>query len=219
MHVIAVLDIRGGVVVRGVGGRRSEYRPLVSQLTTATDPLGVARAVRDRYGLSELYLADLDAIDGAEPRWDEYRRLRANGFRLWVDAGARTRRDVSRFGGHVDRVVAGSETLAELPSPDLTDGTVFSQDLRDGRPLGRYSAADAIAAGIRRVIVIDLARVGVGCGVGTEAFVGRFGRQNPGVEIYVGGGVRDREDIVRLERIGVTGVLVASMLHRTDTKL
>src|SRR3954451_24567824 len=48
MQIIPVLDIQGGIVVRAIGGRRSEYRPLVSRLTDSTEPLAVAHAMRAR---------------------------------------------------------------------------------------------------------------------------------------------------------------------------
>ena len=67
MQIVPVLDILGGEVVRAIGGRRSEYRPLVSKQTNSTDPVEVASAFRTRYGFSEIYVADLDAIAGAEP--------------------------------------------------------------------------------------------------------------------------------------------------------
>src|SRR5579872_5647704 len=47
MRIVPVLDLLGGVVVRGVGGRRREYRPVVSRLTPSCDPLDVARAFAD----------------------------------------------------------------------------------------------------------------------------------------------------------------------------
>src|SRR5262249_61384230 len=67
MRLIPVLDVRDSMVVRGVGGRRSEYRPVVSRLTSSTAPLDVARALVDSFHPRELYLADLDAIGGAGP--------------------------------------------------------------------------------------------------------------------------------------------------------
>ncbi len=70
MRVIPVLDIMGGVVVRGVAGRRSEYRPIESSLCSSCDPPVVARAIVERFGLAEFYIADLDAISGAEPAWN-----------------------------------------------------------------------------------------------------------------------------------------------------
>src|SRR5947209_19648396 len=62
MQIIPVLDLMGGRVVRGVAGRRSEYRALTSALTASSKPLDVARAFRLHFGLATLYVADLDAI-------------------------------------------------------------------------------------------------------------------------------------------------------------
>ncbi|MFM8221178.1 MAG: nickel transporter, partial [Planctomycetaceae bacterium] len=45
MQVIPVLDLLGGVVVRGVAGQRDSYRPIVSQLVDGAEPLAVARAL------------------------------------------------------------------------------------------------------------------------------------------------------------------------------
>src|SRR5712691_8235104 len=89
MRVIPVLDIKNGVVVRGIGGRREQYRPIVSKLTTSCRPADVARSFCDRLGLAEIYLADLDAIAGAPPSWRIYGEIRSLGCRLWVDAGVR----------------------------------------------------------------------------------------------------------------------------------
>ena len=77
MRVIAVLDIMGGVVVRGIAGRRSEYRPIRSSLCSSSEPAAVARAIVERFGLQEFYIADLDAIAGGEPAWGVYEQIAA----------------------------------------------------------------------------------------------------------------------------------------------
>src|SRR5262249_52677780 len=84
MRIIPVLDVMKGQVVPGVGGRRHEYRPIVSRLTSATDPVGVAQALAAHFGWRDFYLADLDAILGAAPAFELYRALRGAGFSLWV---------------------------------------------------------------------------------------------------------------------------------------
>src|SRR5690348_1439799 len=113
MRIVPVLDVQGGVVVRGVGGRRLEYRPLVSRLTASCRPLEVAEAFRAHFGLDELYLADLDAIAGGTAALELYAALQARGFRLWVDAGLRTAAmGIPLAAGGVERLVAGLETLA-----------------------------------------------------------------------------------------------------------
>ena len=87
MRVLPVIDLLGGQVVRGVAGRREEYRPIVSRLTSSTRPLDVARGFREHLRLDELYLADLDAIAGKRAAVDVCAALLSDGFRLWVDAG------------------------------------------------------------------------------------------------------------------------------------
>jgi phosphoribosylformimino-5-aminoimidazole carboxamide ribotide isomerase len=227
MRLIPVLDVRNGVVVRGVGGRRSEYRPVVSRLASSTVPLDVARALVDRFHPRELYLADLDAIGGETPAFDVYRGIRELGVRLWVDAGVRdahTAHAMVRAAGC--DVVAGLETV---PSADALgnisgavgpDRVVFSLDLRDAVPLRDWGeqrpfaiAATAIGAGINRLIVLDLARVGGGAGTGTEELCREIASTYPHVEVIAGGGLAGPEDLKRLEACGVRGVLVASALH------
>src|SRR5687768_1417282 len=78
----------GGLVVRGVAGKRDAYRPVESRIAADARPASVARAFRQRLCLSDAYVADLDAIRGAPPAWDVYRELVDCGLRLWVDAGA-----------------------------------------------------------------------------------------------------------------------------------
>ncbi|HEY1381516.1 MAG TPA: HisA/HisF-related TIM barrel protein [Gemmataceae bacterium] len=228
MNFLPVLDIRGGIVVRALAGRRAEYQPLTSRLTDSTDPLAVATAIRDRFGWADVYVADLDSITACRfaPDLALIERFRAAGFRLWLDAGVRTAADADHIAvAGLERVVVGLETLGDLAawreivSRLGAELAVFSLDLRDGRPLAS-APLDAVAAverivtdGGRQLIVLDLARVGLGSGPGTESLCAELVRRHPGLTVYAGGGVRGREDVRRLEAAGVTGVLLASALH------
>jgi phosphoribosylformimino-5-aminoimidazole carboxamide ribotide isomerase len=219
----------GGVVVRGVGGRRHEYRPVVSQLTASCAPVAVGRAFREHLGLSELYVADLDAIGGGAPAVAQYEALRQEGFALWVDAGVRDAAAArSLAGAGVESVVIGLETLrgpAELARAchDLGGRVVFSLDIKGGVPLGDTSAwrepgaggivAEAVAAGVRRLLVLDLAHVGEGDGTGTEELCAALAATHPALELAAGGGVRGLADLRRLAACGVGAALVASALH------
>jgi phosphoribosylformimino-5-aminoimidazole carboxamide ribotide isomerase len=76
------------------------------------------------------------------------------------------------------------------------------------------SVADqAVALGVRRLLVLDLARVGTGKGTGTEGLCARLAARHPGVELSAGGGVRDLSDLRRLRDCGVQAALVAQALH------
>jgi len=219
----------GGRVVRGIRGCRHKYRPIVSQLVPSAAPRDVALALRRAFGFEEIYVADLDAIAGSSPALAPYSSLHDLGLRLWVDAGPSDAASAAILeAADVEQIVFGLETLrgpAELARAYERYGprVIFSLDLRDGEPLGARSTwqhgdaesvvDQAVAAGARCLIVLDLARVGAGEGVGTEELCQRIVRSHPSVEVIAGGGVRGIEDLRLLQSIGVGGVLLASVLH------
>ena len=229
MRIIPVLDLMQGQVVRGIGGRREEYRPIVSRLTSSSEPLAVAEAFRCSFGLTSLYVADLDAIAGGPPALDLYAALLERGFQLAIDAGVCDRQTaLPLVAAEIERIVVGLETLWETdPLKSLCEAygerIIFSLDLKNGVPLGNHAAwhdptpwgiaEAAIQFGVTRLIVLDLAQVGGGQGIGTEELCQRLSRAFPTVELIAGGGVRGREDLVRLQECGVHAALVTSALH------
>jgi phosphoribosylformimino-5-aminoimidazole carboxamide ribotide isomerase len=109
MKVLPVLDLRAGLVVRGIAGRRQDYRPL----TPECHPTWVARFFREQFGLEELYIADLDAFAGKPPALDLFGDLRKIGFQLWVDAGVSDASSAEPlFAAGIETVVVGLETVA-----------------------------------------------------------------------------------------------------------
>jgi phosphoribosylformimino-5-aminoimidazole carboxamide ribotide isomerase len=232
MKVIPVLDIRHGRAVHAVAGDRDHYGPLRSILHGGPDPIALARAGRDAWGLGDLYVADLDAILGeSPPEFSLYRAFHELGLDLWVDAGVRDAGDLpGLLGAGVGRVVAGLETvggpeaLAGIVDEAGADRVAFSLDLREGRPMvdtiPRWGTSDpdelalrAVASGVRRIIRLDLARVGTGRGAGSDA-PGRITVEGGGpLEWFVGGGIAGIGEIRTLSRAGFDGVLVGSALH------
>jgi phosphoribosylformimino-5-aminoimidazole carboxamide ribotide isomerase len=224
----------GGRVVRGIGGRREAYQPIVSQLTESTVPLEVASALLDATGAAELYVADLDAISGRtgiSPSVAEL--LTALPCPIWVDVG---------LGGGTDILdlpplprlcpVVGFETartwgtlLAAQSAPGLGP-VAFSIDLMQGELIGNWRgwglegprdvtglASRAVQLGARTLIVLDLARVGTGSGCGTGPLLRSIRGQHPEIELIAGGGARSWEDIDGLGVAGADAVLVASAIH------
>jgi phosphoribosylformimino-5-aminoimidazole carboxamide ribotide isomerase len=232
MAILPVLDLMQGQIVRAIAGRREEYRPIVSRLAASPEPLAVARAFRAHFGFTEFYLADLDAIEHGFADVETYSRLQSEGFRLWIDAGLRWADDPATstlIEQKEATIVIGLESvegpaeLERLVARIGAERAVFSLDMKGGRPLGRaelWQTADpwsiaqrAMTAGITRLIVLDLAQVGVGAGVGTEDLCRRLKIAYPNVQLTAGGGVRGIDDVRRLEECGVDFVLVASALH------
>lgn len=234
MRLIPVIDLMHGEVVRAVGGRRGEYRPIQSRLCSGAKPVEFGRALVEQFGLATAYLADLDAITGHEPAWPIFEQLTSCGLELWIDAGtgdlARARpMEQARRRGLLARIVIGLETLAsweelgqiagELP----IDSLVFSLDLVHGKPLAREPrvrsttaveiAEQAIEQGIRSIIVLDLAAVGLNAGPSIEDMLQDLAARFPGVRWIGGGGVRHAEDLARLAHAGCDAALVSSALH------
>jgi phosphoribosylformimino-5-aminoimidazole carboxamide ribotide isomerase len=229
MQIIPVLDILHGQVVRGIAGRRHEYRPIVSRWTPSAEPLALALALHEQFTFRDFYLADLDAIAGQAPHFDIYSQLQTAGFRLWIDAGVRQASDAAAIlESGMDCIlgletIAGPHVLRALAAGDHRSRILFSLDLKGGRPLvdsaiwetdNAWSIVSlAVQAGIRRVIVLDLARVGMGQGVGTEELCIRLKETYPRLTVITGGGVAGIHDLRRLEGCGIDAVLVASALH------
>ncbi|HID21933.1 MAG TPA: hisA/hisF family protein [Planctomycetaceae bacterium] len=235
MRILPVLDLRDGIVVHALAGQRHRYRPLVSTITDAVEPLPVAEALARTLGTTALYVADLDAILFERLNLDLYRQLAEAGFRLLLDAGLRDARTVERlFQAGVSQAVAALETLSgprqlqRLCDRHGPDRIVFSLDLREGRPMGdptswgvrpgqtdaaRQIAEAAFACGVRHMIVLDLSAVGCRRGVETFDLCGRLLEEHPDASLFTGGGIRNREDLERLSRMGIAGALIATALH------
>ena len=81
------------------------------------------------------------------------------------------------------------------------------------RPILEIILRQLHRAGVRRVILLDLAFVGTGRGPTTERMCRDIISKHPELEIYIGGGVGGRGDLVKLQACGATGVLAASALH------
>jgi phosphoribosylformimino-5-aminoimidazole carboxamide ribotide isomerase len=233
MPILPVLDLMQGQIVHAVAGRRDGYRPIVSKLAPSADPVAIALALQGKFGFDEFYLADLDAIQNGEPNLYVYRKLQMEGFRLWVDAGVRNGASLTLkmlIIANIPNIILGLESvenpdeLRHMVGRIGSDRAVFSLDLKDGKPLadGHHWATDdafaiahrsILSMGVRRMIALDLARVGVGQGSGTEELCIRIKQAHPAVSLSAGGGVRGIDDVRRLDGLGIDHVLVASALH------
>lgn len=232
--MIPVLDVSRGGAVHARGGDRAHYPELRSVLHPASDPVALARACRERLAATEIYVADLDAIGGDSMNREIYRELAALDVDAWVDAGARTASDVRLIHGLIrGRVIVGSETIGGVgalreigawAAKHTSRRIVFSVDVRGGGALVAPDAnwpsldpfalaAQAVDAGLRTLIVLDLDRVGTRRGLGTVGLINQLVCAYPAIELVVGGGVSSESDIRELAVLGVSAALVGSAVH------
>jgi phosphoribosylformimino-5-aminoimidazole carboxamide ribotide isomerase len=227
VRIIGVIDLKDGKAVHARGGRRDAYAPVSKAAGAAVDGDAVvlARVYLETFGIQELYVADLNAIESGVLQEGTIRAVSALGATVYVDAGVTNVDTAQRLIHTGVRAVIGLETL---PSFDVlkeinrhaSGSTVFSVDLRDGALMNTVkgtvaspeeAARRALAAGVTQIIVLDVARVGTTGGPDIEVLT-RIRAAVPGADILAGGGVRNLEDLKQLAAIGCDGALVASAL-------
>jgi phosphoribosylformimino-5-aminoimidazole carboxamide ribotide isomerase len=233
MRIIPVIDLLGGQVVRGIGGRRELYRPVVSRIAPDARPASVAAALVEQFGLDTVYVADLQAIMDEQPDPAAWREIAATGMRLWLDAGVGNRQTARRVIDLLGPItpdfvlVVGLETLQSLDElREITrqwDVPVVSLDLRAGVPLTPIAtwanptplgiAAELEQYGTHDLIVLDLADVGMGAGTSTLELCRQLRTRSPRQRLIAGGGIRGLDDVRALADAGCEAALVASALH------
>jgi len=216
VKLVAVIDLVRGEVVHARRGERGAYRPVASSLVAGAEPLAVAQALLGVFPFDALYVADLDAIQGQGGNAATLAVLRRRfpGLDIWLDAGIASSEALEACRGSGFTPVLGSESQHGLELLEHAgDGdAVLSLDFRAGIPLGPAGIAERPELWPRRLIALDLARVGSGLGPDLDllASVQRRARE---AEVYAGGGVRDGADLEALRAAGAAGVLLASALH------
>jgi phosphoribosylformimino-5-aminoimidazole carboxamide ribotide isomerase len=234
MKVIPVIDVLNGVTVHGVRGERERYQPVKSVLCKSTDPLMNALTF-ESLGFTSLYLADLDAILRKSANLNVYRQIMtATGLDLMVDAGITdfaSAEDV--LTAKVSKIVVGSETLESLEFLGKAieafgkDRVVISIDLKEGKVM---SVSESIASmdasafaqelmkiGINQIILLDLDRVGTEQGINWSLL--RTILENTKFKVLVGGGIRSIQELEKLKKLGISGALIATILHNGKLKV
>lgn len=225
MRVIPVLDVLEGKVVHAVAGRRSDYLPIRSRITSSVRPADVASDLRRLFPFREVYIADLDAIEGTGENIRDVFAVRDLGYSVYLDCGVQGAGDIDANLKRVERLVIGTETLQSIRELEsacrLHPWVVVSLDFKGDELLARDRSlmgmsparlVEAVCqAGASELIYLDLRRVGTGSGVMSSRLQAILDASE--VPVLVGGGVRDSGDVKALEEAGAAGVLVATAIH------
>ena len=219
-RIIFVLDIINGTTVHAVRGERSKYKPVTgSRVCDSSSPLDIISALSPR----EVYIADLDRLQHLGDNFELIKEI-SGKTRTMADTGAENMKDVEKCANIADTVILGTETA----SLDLIENAAIrfpgrinvSIDMKNGKVLARDMNLEIVPVelvrklndhDIRDIIILDLARVGTGAGIDVD-FLKDIARASSH-DVLVGGGIKDMDDIKALERIGVSGALVATAVH------
>lgn len=224
--IIPVIDLKNGLAVSGQSGNRETYKPLETVFHPSSNPMKIAEALKNQ-GAKEIYIADLDAIDGVGSNLELVESIN-RVLPVMLDCGAHEIETVCKAMEVASKVIVATETLRSLEelheicyrvnknriliSVDVKDDKIFSEHLeldfkRLKEELGELKPS--------AVILLDISRVGTGQGINKE-LIQRFSGLD--ISIIFGGGVTP-SDLAVLSDLGVEKVLVGTVLHQGKMKL
>lgn len=214
MELICALDLKGGQVVHGRAGRRSEYAPLTWGLSPTAEPRGYIEAVQPR----SVYIADLDRIAGVGSHDETVLGLSDLVSRCYIDRGCREPSDML-YAPFITNVI-GTETAGSDPAG--FSGGYLSVDVKDGRVLPEGELPELILSraeewGFSGCIFLHISAVGEECGIDRTG-VERI-RKSTDLPLLYGGGVRDCTDLETLATAGYDGAIIATAIHTKKVPL
>jgi len=232
LQVIPVMDLLDGLIVRAYRGERDKYRPMESPLVNSPHPVKVAKALLHVTGGSDLYVADLNAIQDMEDNLEVLQKVRKETMAtLWIDAGTGCLDEVLYLMSEIPscKVVVGSETLESSEELEKIarkcpmDRVVFSLDIKEGKILTREGSpfwGVSLEEGIgllkeaewEKVIILTLDGVGTGSGLPLQMYE-RAIQRAPEISFYGGGGFSSKNELFALKKLNMAGLLVATALH------
>lgn len=223
MQIIPVIDLLNGVVVHAKKGERQHYQPIQSLLTSSCKPLDIVAALLEIYPFTQLYIADLNAIqktaDAYKTNYNVIEAIaqRYPDLRLWVDAGISNNHELGAWGELNVRLVLGSENFATIDNycslKHHEKNFVLSLDFM---PRGYQGPAELLTQNEhwpQDVIVMSLANVGTNQGANIP-LLGEILNRKKDLNVYAAGGIRDVGDLMLVKQIGVQGALLATALHQ-----
>ena len=128
-RIIPVIDVRKGLAVHAKAGKRETYQPVKSWLASKPDPVMLAEAFKRIYGFEELYLADLDAIEGsAGVNLNLLNQISTlTGLKVMVDGGFKSLGEAGEAFGYLSLITSGGgnwpKSLRELQPQLRAKGT------------------------------------------------------------------------------------------------
>jgi len=222
-EIWAAIDIKGGRVTTLLKGREG------SQTVWEGDPAFMARRWK-REGANGLHVVDLDAAMGTGSNKEAVRSaMAATNTRVEVAGGIRDAKEAEgwlRLGA--ERVVIGTmayrdgDAFAKLVKMIGTARVVAAVDYSEGKVMhdgwkagGSIPILKAIrqleSAGVSTILTTSIDRDGTGRGADLNTL--KKIRKATEMKILASGGTRDVDEIVRLEEMGVDGVVLGKALY------
>ncbi|MEM3585931.1 MAG: HisA/HisF-related TIM barrel protein, partial [Candidatus Jordarchaeaceae archaeon] len=218
MRVIPVVDILRGEAVQAVRGERQKYLPLKTVIASSSDPKDIALAFQEKFGFNELYIADLDAIQGSGSNLETIKKIhQSTDLRIMVDAGVNNpKKALQVLEAGAEKIIIATETLTSIKQLEECVKVIGKQklvgslDYKQGKILTKsqeimkltpVQAAETFEKkGTGEIIFLELSKVGTLQGSETEILKGII--KTVKIPVLTGGGISNIQDIISLQEIG-----------------
>jgi|Deesub1362A_J573_1020465.scaffolds.fasta_scaffold00028_103 phosphoribosylformimino-5-aminoimidazole carboxamide ribotide isomerase len=216
MKLYFVTDLLNGLVVRGMSGKRQEYKPvnLESELSLpSSNPIEVIEFIKPK----NLYVADLDRIMGKGDNIDTIGKLTTFVDDLIADCGFKDPSEIKKL---KFSPVLGTETfdIRQLERIENPQNVVVSIDILDSildASSSFKSWLDMVdflnSFRLKGTIILTLKKVGTSSSLDWRLLEKAIEvSTNP---VFGGGGVRSLEDVEKAKEIGCYALLVSTAVH------
>ncbi|WP_062147811.1 HisA/HisF-related TIM barrel protein [Beggiatoa leptomitoformis] len=223
MQIIPVIDLLDGIVVHARAGERAHYHAIQSPLATSAEPIAIVAGLLQFYPFTNLYIADLNAIQQRGDNLASLRQLHQHFPHLnyWVDSGIRHVQHYQSWQtAALGTAIIGSENQTDLThyqsllDTATAEGFILSLDFHHDQFLGLPALWTHPKLWASRLILMNLNKVGVAQGVDETRLRILQQQLPPTSQLYAAGGVRNIDDLHRLQQLDVAGVLIATAIHQ-----
>lgn len=227
--IIPVIDILNSKAVHAKKGERTKYKPLKSYLFQSSNPVEIIRILKKKYNFELFYIADLDSIIKKAPNFQILKEiLKISNIEFILDPGIVDLEDISNFlRFRIKNLILGLETIKSFKtiiqslqilnqnniiiSVDMYNGQILSnaKEIKTQNPIKLIKKFESI--GIKKIILLDLFRVGQKIGGIPQLYLDILHNFNG--DVYVGGGIKNYTDILKIKEQNFSGVLIATALY------
>jgi phosphoribosylformimino-5-aminoimidazole carboxamide ribotide isomerase len=209
MELVLAMDLRQNLVVHGKSGNRESYKPLDWGFSPTAEPLGYLAAIRP----DNLYIADLDRIEGTGSHDAMVRQCAEMVSRCYVDRGCRSPDDL--LSGKNIKNIIGTETGGT--NLYHYHGGYLSIDVKEGWviPSGKTTVEFLTRAqdwDFEGCIILNIGSVGTESGIDARELAQQ--RTAYDGKLFYGGGVATVSDLETISTAGFDGAIIATALHR-----
>ncbi len=213
MQIIPVIDLKDGQVVHAVRGDRAHYQAIHTHsiLTSSSKLDAVLAGFLSVFPFKRFYIADLNAIMGADTHYPLIKKLADDHpeIEFWLDNGSQ----LAAIDNDLPNLkwVVGTESQRFHPCKSEHD-FILSLDFKNQQPAGLPDWFKQTQYWPQIVIAMTLSKVGSNAGPDFDKLI-ELTLNHPNKHFVAAGGIRDCEDLAKLDEIGVHAALLATALH------